>query len=903
MQDKNQTAFMDKKFDAFISYSSKDHQFAEALEKELEKYKPPKGLGLPNRSLNIFRYEGDMTGHDLETAIRKHLDNSSNLIVICSPDARKSRYVNIEIDYFIKNLNNRKVLTVLSRGLPNKETENENEKAFPKALFAIYNNPLSSDYRDFTIGVSKIRRGLYKGEWYKLISNLFDKRRDEIEERDKKRSVRRRRISTVLILSLIFVLSTLTLFAFNERNKAENNAIKYQARSLANSAQLNINLEPMDALKTALEAYEMDPTSTLTQQALMRTYYEIEHYKRISTNYNITALAIAPDENYILSGGYGKYAHLWNMNGDIVQSFGGSYTHITDVDYSPCGDKVLVVSYHRGAQLYTKNGELIHSFEDFNEPLFAGVFSPDCNEILLGGISSGVVKYRINGDKDTSYDYSGNVQSVCYSRDGSFIAAGGWDGAKIWHAKSGELIDSCLQHVAGNPIRSVAISPDNKYLLTGGDDKTARLFLIGNGKVNDKGKRIGREILRHDNGLKSVAFSQSGDSIITTSWGNNVVIWEVGNFWDDVLEEYYMVKKIKNLYGHHNWVSTGIFSSDGRTIYTGSHDQSINIWDLKSNDPNIIADLGSTYYGVNPSPIESKILVLGAPVRILNSNISIDTIWDCTAIHGLFFRDGKRIVIACNDDDLVMINIDGELLYNFGRWKGEVNDIALSSDGKSLVAGTGRYYLKNENHVMHWDISSLELKKLENPVKENITSVGIQSHTGHVFYNHPQSNAGYVENSKMEIWNPRSNSLSSLNIKDKTNGIIKFSANGELLLTNTKTEGNLYPSGLIYNFTTEEVYHMNGHKKNINDASFDKEGRFIVTGSGNYDDQDNSVRLWNSKGKEIYVFDNLDDHVTSVGFSYDGNYIIGATKTKVYKWLTPHGIANKVSLNTNIVQY
>src|SRR5258708_36225657 len=83
--------------DAFISYSRKDMPFAELLERTLRRYIPPKGLTVPKRRLNIFRDEEDFTGTEYYQAVGRHLQGSRKLIVICSPNARASEFVNDEI--------------------------------------------------------------------------------------------------------------------------------------------------------------------------------------------------------------------------------------------------------------------------------------------------------------------------------------------------------------------------------------------------------------------------------------------------------------------------------------------------------------------------------------------------------------------------------------------------------------------------------------------------------------------------------------------------------------------------------------------------------------------------------------------------------------------------------------
>jgi hypothetical protein len=72
--------------DAFISYSRHDAGFAGKLEQRLEKYKPPKELGLPQRFLDVFRDTKDFTGPDYKASLGKHLHDLAALIVLCSSD-------------------------------------------------------------------------------------------------------------------------------------------------------------------------------------------------------------------------------------------------------------------------------------------------------------------------------------------------------------------------------------------------------------------------------------------------------------------------------------------------------------------------------------------------------------------------------------------------------------------------------------------------------------------------------------------------------------------------------------------------------------------------------------------------------------------------------------------------
>src|SRR6476619_6613451 len=97
------TAFL---YDAFISYSRRDLDASDKIERDLESFPLPREIRkrLGRRNLNVFRYISDMTGNRLDPALEQHLEQSRTLIVLCSPAARGSRYVSLEINRFAQLL-------------------------------------------------------------------------------------------------------------------------------------------------------------------------------------------------------------------------------------------------------------------------------------------------------------------------------------------------------------------------------------------------------------------------------------------------------------------------------------------------------------------------------------------------------------------------------------------------------------------------------------------------------------------------------------------------------------------------------------------------------------------------------------------------------------------------------
>ena len=94
------------KYRAFISYSHRDSRWASWLHASLEKYRPPKPLigtqtvlgMVPKRIAPIFRDRDELpSATDLGTLVNAALADSASQIVICSPQAAKSKWVNEEI--------------------------------------------------------------------------------------------------------------------------------------------------------------------------------------------------------------------------------------------------------------------------------------------------------------------------------------------------------------------------------------------------------------------------------------------------------------------------------------------------------------------------------------------------------------------------------------------------------------------------------------------------------------------------------------------------------------------------------------------------------------------------------------------------------------------------------------
>lgn len=207
---------MAKYYRAFISYSHADAAFARWLHGWLETYRFPKSIvgtatlhgPLPTRLPPIFRDREELPASaSLTTEVQAALDVSAALVVVCSPAAARSQWVNREIEVFRAAHPDRPILLALIAGEP--------YEAFPPALKAgdISAEPLAADFR-------KDRDGRKLG-LLKLIAGLADMPLADLMQRDAQRKLRRVTAVTLLAGGLLIAMAAMTYIAIQSREEAE----------------------------------------------------------------------------------------------------------------------------------------------------------------------------------------------------------------------------------------------------------------------------------------------------------------------------------------------------------------------------------------------------------------------------------------------------------------------------------------------------------------------------------------------------------------------------------------------------------------------------------------------------------------------------------------------------------
>ena len=125
---------------AFISYSHADTRWGDWLHKKIESYRVPRSLvgkpsrdtKVPRRLFPIFRDREELpVSSDLGANLKNSLEQSRYLIVICSPQAAQSHWVNEEVRHYKSRYGEDRLLCFIISGEPNSQTDTE---CFPPAV-------------------------------------------------------------------------------------------------------------------------------------------------------------------------------------------------------------------------------------------------------------------------------------------------------------------------------------------------------------------------------------------------------------------------------------------------------------------------------------------------------------------------------------------------------------------------------------------------------------------------------------------------------------------------------------------------------------------------------------------------------------------------------------------------
>ena len=328
-------------FDAFLSYSHVDRDFAAKLQHGLELiwHELPPRYRRKRLPLRIIRDETDFDAtDDLAGYIRTRVRSSASLIIVGSPATRRSFWVNqVEIPTFLeKQENHQRIVVAVQHG-------DDIQNSIPESLTKNSIQPLAITLDDEVWRANPKR----KRELIRLMARVIGE--DVYTLLDRHGRYRRK----VLMLRSAVLAITVTAFTFMGYIGWHNLKVS-QANALAErSAELN-DRNPRLSLQLARKSWQLSDNTT-TYAALFRAGNRFPQNRQLASPLSgaITAMSFSPDGQLIVTTSDAR-AKVLNSKNDLLLTL----THATDSNSNTAITDVAAVK-DSGWLTATNTGEVI----------------------------------------------------------------------------------------------------------------------------------------------------------------------------------------------------------------------------------------------------------------------------------------------------------------------------------------------------------------------------------------------------------------------------------------------------------------------------------------------------------------------------------------------------------------
>lgn len=849
-------------YKAFISYShSADDKLAPALQSALHRFAKP---FYRLRSIRVFRDKTSLhLTPELWPLIQRALADSEYFLLLCSPDAARSHWVQNEVAEWLKlNGNADKLLLILTDGEMvwddrANDFDWDRTDALPSNLRNVFHRePLYSDLRWARKATDlSLRNPQFLDEIGSLGATLHGKSKDEMIGND----VRQHRMfktitaaAILLLLSLTAAASSTAFYAVRQRNEARRQTVEAER-------QRRSAVEAADRERKAAEA-----------ERIARENEENQRKKAEDATHNETVAKNQAEERRREAERQRLLADQRRLEAERERNVATSRELAASADSQLNSDPELSLLLSLKAHDRTPTVEAEDALRrsllrsrvraTFKTPnWYETLYSPDGKWIIL---FSGNAKVIEPGTWREVTELKGpgrwsSVRSVDVSRDGKSILTlsysredDGRSTLRLWEAGSWRVITEFV--VAENSeLTAAKFSPDGKMAVVW--DRVRNIPRIWNLATHDSVALGDRE--RFAEGAPSFTPDGKMVALVERDEGKKFVrVWDTTNG--------------KLLHQPDCEVGSTTYelpiSPDGRYLAVICVDETLRI--IKIGSWESVAQFG----GPTQSPRlaafspNGEYLVSGGYDR-LNQVWRTGTWQPVTELRGhtgrlekMQFSNNGRVLVTASHDGTARVWETGtwRLLATLLGHTKPMNDLTVSPDGKYVVTTA------TDSSARIWEIDlsgSGEMAQIDGSADNGLAKAlpMVYSPDGRFF-------AIRNENQILEIWE----TSTSRRVAELGYGtFLGFSPDGRFAFKaiNRHFGQKISFTAEMWDVRTwEKAADLPGHSDDIMDIAFSPDGRLIATAGG-------EIRIWETgTGKSVAV---LKDPSWRVVFSPDGKWL------------------------------
>jgi hypothetical protein len=461
-------------YNAFMSYShAADGKLAPALQSALHRFAKP---WYQLRALRVFRDKTSLSANPaLWPSIEQALSESEFFLLLASPAAAHSQWVQQESDWWLKNRSSEKMLILLTDGdLSWDKSTNDFDwqctTALPANLSGVFKyEPLYVDFRWVkTEDNLSLRHSQFRAAMLDIAAALHGRAKDELDGEDVRQHRRTRRVAW----SAGAALMCLTLSSIVAAYLAIQQSQIAFSRELAASATSQLSVDPERSVLLAIEAAKASPTvqaERVLRHSLLASNVRAElrgHTDRI------WHAAFSPDGKWVVTASQDQTARVWEaLTGKGSVELRGHTDRVMSAAFSRDGKLVVTMSDDGTARVWeVATGRSVAELRGHSDVLTTIALNLDGTQVVTASQDQTARVWEVATSKILAdlRGHSDAVMSAAFSPDGKWVVTASLDGtARIWATATGKSVGD----LRGHPglLNTIAFSADGKFVVTAGD--------------------------------------------------------------------------------------------------------------------------------------------------------------------------------------------------------------------------------------------------------------------------------------------------------------------------------------------------------------------------------------------------------------------------------------------------
>lgn len=291
--------------------------------------------------------------------------------------------------------------------------------------------------------------------------------------------------------------------------------------------------------------------------------------------HEVEIIVLAPDGKHMLSGDYGGYLFIWDLQSmQVIQKIRAHQKSINSILFNTRGDKFVTAGDDGKVKVFEfSSRNLLHTISAPYDRVNFGVLTPDDRHVYFGGYAlqtsgqfTGLLKASLTNTSNVQTVYLPNSSTTNYGiTDGildysnQYIMFSMGYGVMIWDYKSDKLIDALWTGFYVNNITSI-----KDWVYGWCDGKVIRWNWNGSqykfNKTISAGSSDGR-------GYSRIVFNSNKSLFISGDDSERVNIYKSDNM---------SLQQV--LLGHKDVVRSFLFWKNDSIIITAGYDRAIKIW-------------------------------------------------------------------------------------------------------------------------------------------------------------------------------------------------------------------------------------------------------------------------------------------------------------------------------------